>query len=212
MFWYLHPLKTCKLVPISVKHVRLGANQVLNSLYPNHRVESESKTFCTMVQHSHEHGFFQTTHRPGAGIDGTQALSLGQWRTGPVWLSWQGCQPRRGRSCCAQDCAVHATSCRLACWWPGNGMLRETGPATNGMNGRVPVVVQKAAARTAAAAGRMTGLPRRRILRCLAQMAQAHVSLRQRLWTSGWRRAAGDAARSGGSARRIRYVCRGTQN
>ena len=37
-----------------------------------------------------------------------------------------------------------------------DGMLRETGPATNGMNGRVPVVVQKAAARTAAAAGRMT--------------------------------------------------------
>jgi hypothetical protein len=96
------------------------------------------------------------THRPGAGIDGTQSLSLGQWRTGPVWLSWQGCQPRRGRSCCAQDCAVHATSCRLACWWQGNGMLRETGPATNRMNGRVPVVVQKAAARTAAAAGRMT--------------------------------------------------------
>jgi len=26
MFWYLHPLKTCKLVPISLKHVRLGAN------------------------------------------------------------------------------------------------------------------------------------------------------------------------------------------
>jgi hypothetical protein len=183
------------------------------------------KRICTMVQHkpSHEPGgwvdFFKPphrpgagTHRPGAGIDGTQALSLGQWRTGPVWLSWQGCQPRRGRSCCAQDCAVHATSCRLACWWQGNGMLRETGPATNGMNGRVPVVVQKAAARTAAAAGRMTGLPRRRILRCLAQMAQAHVSLRQRLWTSGWRRAAGDAAPSGGSARRIRYVCRGTQN
>jgi len=188
-------------------------------------VESDSKTYLyhgttqTFARARGLGGFFQTphrpgagTHRPGAGIDGTQALSLGQWRTGPVWLSWQGCQPRRGRSCCAQDCAVHATSCRLACWWQGNGMLRETGPATNGMNGRVPVVVQKAAARTTAAAGRMTGLPRRRILRCLAQMAQVHVSLRQRLWTSGWRRAAGDAARSGGSARRIRYVCRGTQN
>ena len=45
MFWYLHPLKTCKLVPISLKHVRLGANQVPHSLYPNHRVESETVTF-----------------------------------------------------------------------------------------------------------------------------------------------------------------------
>ena len=45
MFWYLPPLKTCKLVPISLKHIRLGANQVPHSLYPNHRVESETVTF-----------------------------------------------------------------------------------------------------------------------------------------------------------------------
>ena len=67
MFWYLHPLKTCKLVPISLKHVRLGANQVPHSLYPNHRVESESTTYLY-------HGTTQnlctspgtySNHRPG---------------------------------------------------------------------------------------------------------------------------------------------------
>ena len=27
MFWYLHPLKTCKVVPISLNHIWLGAKQ-----------------------------------------------------------------------------------------------------------------------------------------------------------------------------------------
>ena len=34
MFWYLHPVKTCKLVPISLNHVRLGAKEVPRRVYP----------------------------------------------------------------------------------------------------------------------------------------------------------------------------------
>jgi hypothetical protein len=135
MFWYLHPLKTCKSVPISLKHVRLGANQVPHSLYPNHRVESESKTYLyhgttqTFARAGDLVGFFQITHQVGGrkreSIYGTEAQPLGRWRQRGVCLLWQtsqprrgrSCQPRRGRSCCVQVCAVLATSCKPSCWW-----------------------------------------------------------------------------------------------
>ena len=78
MFWYLHPFKTCKSVPISLKHIRLGAkhirlgaHQVPHSLYPNHRVESESKTYLyhgtTQTFARDLVGFFQITDRSEVG-------------------------------------------------------------------------------------------------------------------------------------------------
>ena len=77
MFWYLHPFKTCKSVPISLKHIRLGAkhirldaNQVPHSLYPNHRVESESKTYLyhgTTQTFARVRGLFQITDQVGSG-------------------------------------------------------------------------------------------------------------------------------------------------
>jgi hypothetical protein len=70
MFWYLHPLKTCKSVPISLKHIRLGVNQVPHSLYPNHRVESESKTYLyhgTTQTFARVRGLFQITDQVGSG-------------------------------------------------------------------------------------------------------------------------------------------------
>ena len=143
MFWYLHPLKTCKLVPISLKHVRLGANQVPHSLYPNHRVESESKTYLyhgttqTFARAGDLVGFFQITDQVGGrkreSIYGTEAQPLGRWRQRGVCLLWQtsqprrgrSCQPRRGRSCCAQVCAAGGKEQRDqlqgAGGGPGNG-------------------------------------------------------------------------------------------
>ena len=132
MFWYLHPLKTCKSVPISLKHVRLGANQVPHSLYPNHRVESESKTYLYhgTTQTFARAGVFQITDQVGGrkreSIYGTEAQPLDRWRRRGVCLSWQRSPPRRGRSCqprrgrsCFQVCAVLATSCKPSCWWQG---------------------------------------------------------------------------------------------
>ena len=138
MFWYLHPLKTCKLVPISLKDVRLGANQVPHSLCPNHRVESESKTYLyhgTTQTFARVRGLF-SNHRPGRKrerIYGSQAQPLGWCRPRGVCLSWQtsqprrgrSCQPRRGRSCCAQVCAAGGKEQRDqlqgAGGGPGNG-------------------------------------------------------------------------------------------
>jgi|LauGreDrversion4_1035100.scaffolds.fasta_scaffold207473_1 hypothetical protein len=141
MFWYLHPFKTCKSVPISLKHIRLGAkhirlgaHQVPHSLYPNHRVESESKTYLyhgtTQTFARDLVGFFQITDQVGGrkreSIYGTEAQPLDRWRRRGVCLSWQTSPPRRGRSCqprrgrsCFQVCAVLATSCKPSCWWQG---------------------------------------------------------------------------------------------
>ena len=46
MFWYLHPFKTCKLVPISLNHVRLGAKEVPCRVYPKKRLELEFEPHC----------------------------------------------------------------------------------------------------------------------------------------------------------------------
>ncbi len=131
MFWYLHPLKTCKLVPISLNHIWLGAKQFPHRLYPNHRVESESKTYLyhgttQTFARARGPGWIFSNHRPGRKrerIYGAQAQPLGRWRPRGVCLSWQTSQPRRqprrGRSCCVQVCAVLATICKLACWWQG---------------------------------------------------------------------------------------------
>jgi hypothetical protein len=137
MFWYLHPLKTCKLVPISLKHVRLGANQVPHSLYPNHRVESESKTYLyhgTTQTFARARGLFQITdqvgsgkesmapkrsHSAGGGREASASCQTSQQRRG------RSCQPRRGRSCCAQVCAAGGKEQRDqlqgAGGGPGNG-------------------------------------------------------------------------------------------
>jgi len=42
MFWYLTPLKTCKLVPISLNHIWLGAKQFPHRVHPKKRLELES--------------------------------------------------------------------------------------------------------------------------------------------------------------------------
>ena len=78
MFWYLHPLKTCKSVPISLKHIRLGANQVPHSLYPNHRVESESKTYLY-------HGTTQTFAR--AGLDFFKSQTRSEVGSGKAFMA-----------------------------------------------------------------------------------------------------------------------------
>ena len=46
MFWYLHPFKTCKLVPISLNHVRLGAKEVPRRVYPKKRLSFEFEPHC----------------------------------------------------------------------------------------------------------------------------------------------------------------------
>ena len=78
MFWYLHPLKTCKSVPISLKHIRLGVNQVPHSLYPNHRVESESKTYLY-------HGTTQTFAR--AGLDFFKSQTRSEVGSGKAFMA-----------------------------------------------------------------------------------------------------------------------------
>ncbi len=52
MFWYLHPFKTCKLVPISLNHVLLGAKEVPHSVYPKKRLALEFEPHCQSVRGS----------------------------------------------------------------------------------------------------------------------------------------------------------------
>ena len=134
MFWYLHPLKTCKLVPISLKDVRLGANQVPHKSPCGIRIQNVfvpwyNTNLCTSP------GTF-SNHRPGRKrerIYGAQAQPLGWCRPRGVCLSWQtsqqlqgrSCHPLRGRSCCAQVCAAGGKEQRDqlqgAGGGPGNG-------------------------------------------------------------------------------------------
>ena len=46
MFWYLPPLKTCKLVPISLNHIWLGAKQFPHRVYPKKRLALEFEPHC----------------------------------------------------------------------------------------------------------------------------------------------------------------------
>ena len=46
MFWYLPPLKTCKLVPISLNHIWLGAKQFPHRVHPKKRLALEFERHC----------------------------------------------------------------------------------------------------------------------------------------------------------------------
>ena len=46
MFWYLPPLKTCKLVPISLNHIWLGAKQFPHRVHPKKRLALEFEPHC----------------------------------------------------------------------------------------------------------------------------------------------------------------------
>ena len=46
MFWYLTPLKTCKLVPISLNHIWLGAKQFPHRVHPKKRLALEFERHC----------------------------------------------------------------------------------------------------------------------------------------------------------------------
>ena len=152
MFWYLHPLKTCKLVPISLKDVRLGANQVPHSLYPNHRVESESKTYLyhgTTQTFARVRGLFQITDQVGSGKESMapkRSHSAGVGREASASRGRRASRGGEGAASRGGEGAVVPRSAQLVA-------------RNNGINCRAPVVVQETAARTAAATGRMTGLP-----------------------------------------------------
>ena len=46
MFWYLPPLKTCKVVPISLNHIWLGAKQFPHRVHPKKRLALEFEPHC----------------------------------------------------------------------------------------------------------------------------------------------------------------------
>ena len=155
MFWYLHPFKTCKSVPISLKHIRLGANQVPHSLYPNHRVESESKTYLyhgtTQTFARDLVGFFQITDQVGS--------EAGKH----LWHRSAASRPvaaERRLPLVANEPPASGKELPAAAWtelFPG---LRSPCNKLQAilLVARAPVVVQETAARTAAAGGRMAVL------------------------------------------------------
>ena len=164
MFWYLHPFKTCKSVPISLKHIRLGAqhirlgaNQVPHSLYPNHRVESESKTYLY-------HGTTQTFARAGAGWIFSNHRPGRRSEAGKhLWHRSAASRPvaaERRLPLVANEPPASGKELPAAAWtelFPG---LRSPCNKLQAilLVARAPVVVQETAARTAAAAGRMAVL------------------------------------------------------